>query len=341
MDIEKINYLEKLLNKPKVQDLNNNSIKESEYNSSTCHSWILSISNTESFKIKSSYENINKMTSNKYMHNNELRIKTKEFLLKECMYDNEKYNKKFGSKISFDYNFFKNMINDKRNTITINNQKKESDSFNKSYFIQRNSEKNRKIKMRSSMPDFKLNNRKKTKIFKKDISSKNLSNALLQNIKKGKNKKMSAKNLIYQQEILNKSSRLNDEKEMSFYDKYNICSLSYEKFDGIDEKPFKKRKKLDSELSEIKHIIKQEAQNLNQPSLYYHNLFLNQIQRRNYLNKTLLPKAINKSVNNVNFNLRRISTFRDLNDFNKEVGVSLKRNNQKSYINISSKLKKI
>ena len=108
----------------------------------------------------------------------------------------------------------------------------------------------------------------------------------------------------------------------------------------IDEKPSKKRKKLDSELDEIKQIIKQDAQNLNHPSLYYHNLFLNQIQRKQNYNKTLLP-TINKNVNNINLNLRRISTSMDQNDFNKKVGVSFKRNNQKSCVNVNSKLKKI
>ena len=151
---------------------------------------------------------------------------------------------------------------------------------------------------------------------------------------------MSAKNLNCKQETLNKSCRQNDEKEMSFYDKYNICNLNYDKYDNIDEKPSKKRKKLDSELDEIKQIIKQDAQNLNHPSLYYHNLFLNQIQRKQNYNKPLLP-TINKNVNNINLNLRRISTSMDQNDFNKKVGVSFKRNNQKSCVNVNSKLKKI
>ena len=339
---EKINYLEKLLNKPKIQEINNDSKNGSQYDSSTCKSWILNISNVESFKIKSSYENINEITSNKYLHNNELRTKTKEFLLKECFYDNENCNKKYGSKISSDFNFFRNIINDKRNTII--NQMKESDRINKSDSIQRNSEKNKnikKIKTRSSMPNFKFeNNKKKSKIFRKEVSLKNLSNVLLPNIKKGKNFRMSAKNLNCKQETLNKSCRQNDEKEMSFYDKYNICNLNYDKYDNIDEKPSKKRKKLDSELDEIKQIIKQDAQNLNHPSLYYHNLFLNQIQRKQNYNKTLLP-TINKNVNNINLNLRRISTSMDQNDFNKKVGVSFKRNNQKSCVNVNSKLKKI
>ena len=91
LDKEKVNYLDKLLNKPKDND--NNSLKEKKniykkdssfYSSSSDSSWMLNIANNESFEIKASYENINEITSNKYIKNNALRNRTKEFLLKQC-----------------------------------------------------------------------------------------------------------------------------------------------------------------------------------------------------------------------------------------------------------------
>ena len=142
----------------------------------------------------------------------------------------------------------------------------------------------------------------------------------------------------YKQETLNRSFRLRDEKEMSFYDKYNISHLNYE---TSEEKPItKKKKKHDSELDEIKNIIKQDAQNLNHPALYYQKLFFNQIQKRKEYNKTFLPIKNNKNINN-NLNIRRISTSKESYSLNNKLGVSTKKNNLKSCENISSKLKKL
>ena len=121
---------------------------------------------------------------------------------------------------------------------------------------------------------------------------------------------------------------------MSFYDKYNLLNLNFE------EKFSKRRKKRDSELEEIKQIIKQDAQNLNQPSLYYQKLFLNQIQKRNDYNQTFLPTKNNKNIN-INLNIRRISTSREAFDIKKKLVSSVKRNKKKSSINITSKLKNI
>ena len=351
LDKEKINYLEKLLNKPQLKELNNDSKKESEYNSFSCESWILSKSNIESFIIKSSYENINEITSNKYINNNALRKKTKEFLLKECIYENENNHKISESKISSDFNFFKKIVNDKRNTLitTSKVKSKETDIINKSDIFPKNIDK--KIISRVSMPDFKHDNKifnKKSKLLEKNslynnkkLSLKHLSNNYLPYIKKGKNmKKPSGINLNYKQDKLNKSFKLNNFNEMSFYDKYNISHLNYDNYDSIDEKPSKKRKKHGSAYDEIKHNFQQDAQNLNQPSLYYKNLFFNQIHKVKYNNKTILPSNISKSTNNVNMNIRRISTSRESNDFKKN-GLFLKRNIQKSCKDILSSLKKV
>ena len=166
---------------------------------------------------------------------------------------------------------------------------------------------------------------------------KHNSNNLLPYYHKIKNNKLLGKN--NKPDKGNRSYRLSDEKEMSFYDKYNLSNLNLENSEGRSS--LKKRKKHDSEFDEIKNIIKQDVQNLNHPDLYYQKLFLNQIQKRKEYNKTLLP--IDKNANNLSLNLRirRISTSNELNNINNNLNISLKRNNQKSCLNISSKLKKI
>ena len=117
LDKEKINYLEKILNRSKdklARELKIDSQDECMFNSSSCISLLLNITNNESFEIKSIYENINDITNTKYSKNITLRNKTKEFLLKEC-YGSD--NKKSESKISLDYNFnfFKKKDLDKMN----------------------------------------------------------------------------------------------------------------------------------------------------------------------------------------------------------------------------------
>ena len=335
LDKEKVNYLEKLLNKPK--DNESNSLKEKKYNcrnesgfySSSSDSWMLNITNIESFEIKASYENINEITSNKYIKNNALRNRTKEFLLKQCEYGNENEKNISGSKISSDFNYFKSLIYDKKNNIKNNGKIKKRESekrINKITEINlRNTEKNKKYNTnRCSMPDFKFDNHinlKKPKILEKnkkfDISIKTLSNNLLPHLKKGKNMRLSVK-INNKQEKLNRSFRLRDEKGMNFYDKYNISYISHLNQENSEEKPLpKKKRKHDSEFDEIKNIIKQDAQNLNQPALYYQKLFFNQIQKK---------KEYNKNINNLN--IRRISTSKEAYRLNNKLGVSIKKNSQ-------------
>jgi len=349
LDKEKFNYIEKLLNKSKhnslIKQINTDSKDESMISSSSCITCLLSISNNESFEIKALYENINNITNNKYIKNISLRNKTKEFLLKECRsrYENDK--KISESKISSDNNFFKNLNNDKKNNINNNGKikKKEFEKINKTEIIlKRNSEKKKKFNIRSSLPSSKMDNNSYIKKFKNSDNKllKHNSNNLLPYYHKIKNNKLLGKN--NKPDKGNRSYRLSDEKEMSFYDKYNLSNLSNLNLENSEGRSsLKKRKKHDSEFDEIKNIIKQDAQNLNHPDLYYQKLFLNQIQKRKEYNKTLLP--IDKNANNLSLNLRirRISTSNELNNINNNLNISLKRNNQKSCLNISSKLKKI
>ena len=361
---EKINYLEKLLNKSneKSSSFNLDSKRRMRKNSSSCSSdsTIYNSTNIESFEIQASYENINEITNNKYIKDNTLRLKTKEFLLKECIPENKK---KFGSKISSE--FIKSLISEKKvslKTYSKATKKISDDQINKSEILpRRNREKTQKISKRTSMPNIKFNKRTITgrvknfnldkkrqtlnssnidNFFEKKQKSVNLSNNLLPNLKKGKNNKLPIKNGANDDD-LNKSVGLNEDKDLSFYDKYNISNL---KIEHIMKQPTIKRRKKqeDTELEEIKHIIRKDAQNLNEPSLYYQQLFFNQIQKKKNNNQTFLPIKRNKNNNNtINLDIKRTSTSKVSNNINLRFGFSMKKNNRKPSVNNINKNKKM
>ena len=363
---EKMNYLEKLLNKSneKSSSFNLDSKRKMRKNSSSysSDSKIYYSTNIESFEIQASYENLNEITNNKYIKDNALRNKTKEFLLKECISDNNK--KIFGSKISSE--LVKSLVSEKKISLkTFRNVSKKisDDQINKSEILpNRNREKSQKISKRSSVPNIKFNNRtitgrkknlnldKKRQTLnssnidnffeKKQKSLKNLSNNLLPNIKKAKNIKLQFKNGVNDDE-LNKSVGINEEKDLSFFDKYNINNM---KNDHIMKQPTIKRRKKqeDTELEEIKHIIKKDAQNLNEPSLYYQQLFFNQIQKKKNNNQTFLPIKRNKNNNNsINLDIKRTSTSKVTNNINLKFGFSIKKNNHRSSVSNINKNKKL
>ena len=167
-----------------------------------------------------------------------------------------------------------------------------------------------------------------------------MSNNILPSLKKGKNNKLQFKNGLNDDD-LNKSVGLNEEKDLSFFDKYNISNLKPDHI--MKQPPIKRRKKQeDTELEEIKHIIKKDAQNLNEPSLYYQQLFLNQIQKRKNNNQTFLPIKRNKNNNNaINLDIKRTSTSKVSNNINLRFGFSMKKNNHKPYVNNNNKNKKL
>lgn len=96
----------------------------------------------------------------------------------------------------------------------------------------------------------------------------------------------------------------------------------------------------------MQHIIKQDAQNLNNPSLYYQQLFLNHIQRRrdilpNLNQNTIMPIKRNKNENNIssNLNIKRTSTY--LKSINNQLALSPQKLIKRSSIAYPSKFKKI
>ena len=152
-------------------------------------------------------------------------------------------------------------------------------------------------------------------------------------------------------EQLNNSANIldNDSEDLSFYDKYNYNKNVINNEFIEKKKTLKKRKKQEhTELEEIKHIIKQDAQTLNNPSLYYQQLFLNHIQKRSRRHNNIFTISSNKtqfpikgkSENYINFNssIKRTST--DLKN-NNSLGLSVKKIYKRSSIVIPSRFKKI
>jgi len=348
MDKEKVNYLDKLLNKTESSfllasnNISKNDIKEKNLNSSVNSTINLDTIDTESFEIKASYENINEITCNKYIKNSILRNRTKEFLLKEC---GNNMNNNDESKLSIDNKINKSIITERHGKM----EKFESEDMNKSEILPtRNKMKYPKM---SGTP-FKFGRRKscnKIGSIGKNIEKKRpylyncqSENFLFKNISLLKspknaivNKKFNKMSFpIQSNKELNNNSVIINDNNMSFYDKFNIKKGGNEHI--RTQQTYKKRKKLyDSELKEMRHIIKKDAQNLNQPSLYYQKLFLNQIQKRRngikFLHKsnlkefTLLPEKRNKN-NSLNININNIKrTSTDLNNVNNNLRCSLKK----------------
>ena len=295
LDKEKILYLEDILNKS--TEYNNTFTKklkigtqtENDFHSSSTISMQLKEIYNESFIIKASYENINEITNHKYIKNKCLRNKTKNFLIKESFHNIGSDKKMSESKISSDYNLIKSLISEKKLSLKKTTKTKRYDSENmnktgiilkKKRFNSRNSLTN--ISNYNFLYNFSLKNknidrkRQGLNITNHSLTSKHKSNLLLPQFRNHKKFRLSVKN---NRDKLNKTTILNEENDISFYDKYNIINNS-NVHEFIDEQQnLKKRKKQNSDYEEIKHIIKQDAQNLNQPSLYYQNLFLNQIQQ--------------------------------------------------------------
>ena len=356
LDNEKINYLGKLINKS-IDNENSNisddksEKKKSDKSFSSSNIFInLKKDIVESFIIHSSYENINKITKDTYIKNNKLREKTKNFLLKEYTFFLSE-NKINENKTSTDANFDKSALFEPKFNLKNKNKLKKMDSeeINKSAILPKRKKEMHKIKNRGTMKSFKnmrtvSTNRINT--FSKNMGDKkrpfqynHLPRKLSRSSSKNvigltkKNQKRVSFSSSTHKEFLNKSVRLHDnDDDISFYEKYNINNFNNDNIDN--QKLLKKRKKQeDTELEEISHIIKQDAQNLNDPSLFYQNFFINQIRKRrgkifippDSKKHTLFPNKRNKNISipALDMDLKRTST--DAKNFNNKFGISFKK----------------
>ena len=380
---EKVAYLEKVINKspdnfslnklnvdnsPKIKNKNKICFQSSSSSSSSSskHTKNLRETEVESFQIKASYENINKITCYKYIKNIHLRNKTKDFLLKEIVLNENKINE---SRISSDLIFNnKNTIYENKYNLKNKSKIKKEKDKNKSVIVTgRKRANSKKINKRVTMPNFKRLTKRSTSsriniLRKKSGIKEQYLNASTTNFipsKTNNYNKNSPRSLIrYPQksqknnspkanknEFLNKSAILYD-KEISFYEKCNTNKNLFKNEFIERKKTIKKKKKQESaELEEMQHIIKKDAQNLTNPSLYYQQLFLHQIQKRRKLpnsnQKTFFHIKKNKNENNLNINLSIKRTSTDLKTINNRFGVSPQKINKRSSIVFSSKIKKI
>jgi hypothetical protein len=355
LDNEKHNYLDKYLKSDNnlVKILKKKSGSKKEENNIRLQSSIVNLetTDTESFEIQASYENINEITSYKYIKNKFLRYKTKEFLLKECSHFlNEQ--RLYESRLSSDRKFRSTVYENNSNNFKSVDRLRKNDSNISETIPKRKKDIIHNIRMRGSMPMFKYKREGSTPKIKIDpkLTLKNHStffgNSQLDMSKnnyygKKKSKGASTNNLI---DMNNKSAVMPDDN-LSFYDKYNTNNFSYDC--AIDrQSAVKKRKKQISELEKMKIVMEKDAQNLNQPSLYYQQLFLNQMRRKESKNiiypqsneYTLLPRR-NKNVNNISINVDIKRTSTELKKMKNTFEFPLKKNNRFSIF--TSKLKKV
>ena len=379
LDKEKSYYLEKLFNKSSNSLLDKNEKKgkknnlsfQSSSSSSSRDSTNLKNIHTESFEIMSSYENINELTNLKYIKSAQLRKKTKEFLKNECIslfnkinesrISSKNINKINESRIS-SKNVNKSTIYENRFNIKNNKSKKfDLQDINKSVIVSGRIRKGtQKIRPKGTMPNLKIvrrgtvskinkssqNNqeRKRTNQFNQGQQLLNSTKRSSKNVYRFSRRLTKMNVSVTNDEKLNKSVILTDEeenKEVSFYDKFNTNRNNQNNEFLDSQKPLRRRRRVqDTELEAIRNIIMQDSQNLNDPSLYYQQLFLNQIQKRNN-KETILPakKSKNPNISNLNCEIKRTSTELKNNINNKMF--SLKKNNyQRTSIIAMSKLKK-
>ena len=386
---EKAAYLDKIINKspdnislnklngnnsPKIKNKNISFQSSSSSSSSSSSKILKNLAETEveSFQIKASYDNINKIAHYKYIKSINLRNKTKDFLLKEILLSENKFNE---SRISSDLIFNnKSTIYENKYNIKNKSKFKKEEDINKSVIVTvRKRGSSKKINKRGTMPNFKHPTKRSTSsrvnilrkksevkgqhlngsttnfISTKVNGNRNSSRSIIRYTQKSQKKSPRANN---NNEIVNQSAILYD-KDISFYDKCSNTNKSLFKNEFIEKKKtLKKRKNQEhAELAEMQHIIKQDAQTLTNPSLYYQQLFLHQIQRRidhqniltNPNKNTLLQIKKNKNDNNFSNNLSIKRTTTDLKCINNRnrFGASPQKISKRSSIVFTSKIKDI
>ena len=267
--------------------------KEENQKSEKTHFNNLKISTESKLEINSSYENINEITSNQYIKNNQLKEETKRFLLDKCRIIESKFNKSFQM-----FNTPKNLniFNKKRNAASNSNiqciknssrlsLKLPNNNFNES--ISRS--KTRKIKRSSLQSNLFNNTMNMNNNISNDLMSSFQKSIYLKSDKSNNRIKKTNSSSSYIDKSLNANhSFLVDNKRMNetFYDEFRRKSFNGVSMGGITEqnRNISKKKKKKSELDIISSNIQKSSQNLNQPDIFYAGLF-NQLIG-NYKNKS-------------------------------------------------------
>ena len=289
---------------------------EENQKSEKTHFSNLKISKESKLDINSSYENINEITSNEYIKNNQLKAETKRFLLEKCRIVESKINKSF------------QMFNTPKN-LSILNKKKNADSNSNILCIKNSSRlslklpnnnfndnlsrsKTRKIK-RCSLQNSVFNNTIHNNISQDLMSAFQKSINLKTDKSNNRIKKTNSSSSYIEKSVRANHSFLVDNKRMNdtFYD-YDLRRKSFNgaSFGGINDqiRNISKKKKKKSELDIISSNIQRSSQNLNQPEVFYAGLF-NQLIG-NYKNKSTC-RILNTSHNNEGKNEKNnIKSFR-------------------------------
>ena len=271
----------------------------------------LKISSTISkINIKSSYENINKITKNTYILNEKLQIKTKNFLIEECKTNDKKINQILNNKTQC-YKKYKNSLEK-----SINYNKIFSDIYDKNSFFKNYTHKiNNYSSIKDGFEKIKqsyIRNRSINKLNKdelsKNINKKRMASSIslsiknkLHNIENIINNKYTKKSINIKHFDLEKNNIIPEEKLEEISKKSNNSKQFEHENDNRNNDNHNKKKKKPKEMEIISLNIKKSSQNLYQPDIFYADLFSHLIFRKKsskYHSSSKLMKSSNILENN-------------------------------------------
>ena len=237
-----------------INDLNKSSFikNNKELLSKNIDFFNLNITKENSFILNSSYDNINKISNNKYIKDMELQLKTKEFIINECTRTKTLIKKNMFLQLPGSSNQIPNI-----NTNTSNS----SDHRLSDHEISRNK---------------RLKNNIKRFNTKKSINNKQNMISLLNNndIKLENKKSLSTNKLTEIKKNLIKSNHINSKlKNTNIDSPYKIKRK---------KTPNKKIQKVNKKLNTITRNIQNTNESINNPNEFYMNFFNNIIQRSGY-----------------------------------------------------------
>jgi hypothetical protein len=284
----------------------------------------LEISSSEStLEIDSSYENINDISNNKYIYDNDLRDLTKKFIIKKCKQPNKELNSSFEK-------------NKRHSSIALENY-----SNLKNQII---SNKNKNKSTKNGMRILTKITSNKDNIQKEEISN-NLMDKFLKSIQINSNNKAESfinkvRNLEPSEPHIKHTSKesipldltnpenllLDKKKNNTLEDEEDFDRKKYEIFaKKSPENDSPRKRKKNNELDIIQLNIQKSSQNLNQPDVFYAGLFSQLIIKGSSYENTHLNDNNNNNIsnnynNNSNINLK----LNDDSSFNSEKNESSK-----------------
>ena len=250
----------------------------------------LEISSTAStLEINSTYENLNCITNNRYSSNGELQKRTKAFLLEECKLTNKNsiYQRK-SSQLNI-----KNRIPKKRSLLDYN--KGDSDIYQKHSFLKNSIQKtrssslikryfnNQKLKYIKSSKANKFNREEKINKFDDKKLSSSIALSFKNNIRDMDN--LHKLNGIKEMSQLNMDENIILEENLEASNNISQNSIGENKTFNIGDKDDNKKSKKKRDMDIISLNIQKSSQNLNEPDVFYADLFSQLIIKNKGKNK--------------------------------------------------------